>query len=206
LTGGRFIVFEGGEGGGKSTQIKALAAHLATLGEAPLVTREPGGTAEGQALRRLLLTEDGIAWTREAETLLMVADRAQHVATLIQPALAAGRTVISDRYVGSTLAYQGGGRGMSLDWIRSLHREACGDLWPDLTILLDLDPRIGLARSKRRLAADASGEGRFEALDLAFHDRVRQTFLDLAATQPTAIIDASASLDAVTKAVLATAG
>lgn len=186
---GRFIALEGGEGAGKSTQIRLLAEHLRSLGHDPLVTREPGGTAGGQALRRLLLTETGTQWTAEAETLLMIADRAQHIAEVIRPALGQGRVVVSDRYVGSTLAYQGAGRGIDPDFIRAMHRQACGDLWPDLTIVLDIDPRLGLRRSQRRLAAEASGETRFEALELGFHERVRQAFRDLPG--PVAVIDAA---------------
>ena len=202
---GRLIAFEGGEGAGKSTQITLLAEHLRGRGLDPLVTREPGGTAGGRALRALLLDEAGTAWTAEAETLLMVADRAQHVAETLLPALAAGRVVLTDRFVWSTLAYQGAGRGVDKALIRSLHRGACGDLWPDLTLLLDLDPAAGLARSRRRLAAEASGEGRFEALDLAFHGRIRQEFLDLAAdpAHAVAVIDASLGVAAVQAAIQA---
>ncbi|HLY54179.1 MAG TPA: dTMP kinase [Stellaceae bacterium] len=199
---GRLIAFEGGEGAGKSTQIKLLADHLAEQGIAALATREPGGTPEGQELRRLLLGAGGAEWRPMAETLLMVADRAQHIERVIAPALAAGQTVLTDRFVGSTLAYQGAGRGVSGPFIRGLHRDACGDLWPDLTIVLDLDPRVGLARSRRRLAASGSDEARFEALDLAFHERVREAFLDLAsAPGPAVVIDASRPVEEVAATV-----
>ena len=205
MTGrGRLIAFEGGEGAGKSTQIGLLADHLAQRGIATLTTREPGGTPEGRELRRLLLGTEGAEWRPMAETLLMVADRVQHIERVIAPALAAGTTVLTDRFVGSTLAYQGAGRGIPEAFIRTLHREACGDLRPDLTIVLDLDPRAGLARSRRRLAASGSDEARFEALDLAFHDRVRQAFLGLAAgPHRAAVIDASGSVEAVATAVRA---
>ena len=199
---GRLIAFEGGEGSGKSTQIQRIAAHLRTCGLDPLVTREPGGTPAGLELRRLLLSETGADWTAPAETLLMVADRAQHVAQIVAPALAAGRIVLTDRFVGSTLAYQGAGRGISAAFIRALHHEACGDLWPDLTIVLDLDPRIGLARSRRRLARDGSDEARFEALDLGFHDRVRDAFRALAAPRGrVVVIDADEPVEAVETAI-----
>jgi dTMP kinase len=199
LSRGRLIALEGGEGTGKSTQIQYLAAFLTGIGTPPLMTREPGGTPGGQALRRLLLSGAGISWTPEAETLLMIADRAQHVAELIAPALAAGQTVLTDRYVASTLAYQGAGRGVDRHLIRDLHRATCRDLWPDLTILLDLDPRIGLARSVKRLTQESTDEARFEMLDLAFHDRVRAAFLAFAAdhTDTVAIIDATGDIDTV---------
>jgi dTMP kinase len=174
---GRFIAFCGGEGAGKSTQIALLARHLEKRRAKLIVTREPGGTPAGQHLRKLLLTSTGAPWTPMAETLLMIADRAQHVENLILPALAGGTHVISDRFVLSTLSYQGAGRGISTALIKELHRQACADLWPDLTVVFDIDPAIGLARSKRRLSESGSDEGRFEDLDLAFHQRVRAGFL-----------------------------
>ena len=195
---GKFIAFCGGEGAGKSTQIGLLAAHLEAKGRPVVVTREPGGTEEGRELRRLLLTP-GIAWSATAETLLMVADRVQHIARLIEPALAAGRHVVTDRFGLSTLAYQGAAGGVPVSFIRTLHAEACGDLWPDLTIILDIDPRIGLGRSKRRLAEAASEETRFEALELGFHERVRAGFLELATTLPGrhVVIDAGSSVETI---------
>lgn len=195
---GKFIAFCGGEGAGKSTQIGLLAEHLRSGGHDVLLTREPGGTEEGQELRRLLLTP-GVAWSALAETLLMVADRVQHIARTIEPALASGRPVITDRFALSTLAYQGSARGVPISFIRTLHKEACGDLWPDLTIILDIDPRVGLGRSKRRLAAAGSAETRFEALDLGFHERVRAGFLELAPTLPGrhVVIDAAGAPETI---------
>jgi len=196
---GKFIAFCGGEGAGKSTQIRLLADALLARGVPAVVTREPGGTEAGRHLRQLLLTETTEPWDPVAETLLMVADRVQHIARVIEPALAAGQAVITDRFALSTLAYQGGGRGLSRSLIRSWHREVCADLWPDLTILLDLDPEIGIARSKRRLAQSGSDETRFEALDLSFHQRVRATFLEEASQGPgrCVIIDATRPVDEV---------
>jgi dTMP kinase len=196
---GRFITFEGGEGAGKTTQIALLAEHLIARGLAPVVTREPGGTEEGVALRRLLLTAEGAGWTPMAETLLMVADRAQHVERVIRPALAQGHPVISDRYIFSTFAYQGRGRGIAKRVIRNLHHDACGDLWPSLILVLDIDPRLGLARSSKRLQDSASDENRFEALDLAFHDRVRRGFLEEAAKRPgrALVLDATQPVQAI---------
>ncbi len=193
-----FIVFEGGEGAGKTT---AMAAVAARLGERALTTREPGGTKEGLALRGLLLAGDAPDWDPMAELLLMVAARVQHVTRVIRPALAAGHVVLCDRFVGSTLAYQGAGRGLDGDFIMRLHRDAVG-LLPDLTVLLDVDPRLGLRRSLRRLAASGQDEGRFENLDLAFHERVRASFLDQAAACPSVVIDAGAPEDEVRQAVI----
>jgi dTMP kinase len=199
MPGGKFIAFCGGEGAGKSTQIAALARHLESRGVPMLTTREPGGTPEGQHLRKLLLTETTGSWTPLAETLLMVADRAQHIERVIAPALAAGTHVISDRFVLSTLSYQGAGRGVPTALIRDLHRQSCGDLWPDLTVIFDIDPAIGLKRSKRRLSLSGSDEGRFEALDLAFHQRVRAGFLTeaKASGRPHVVIDATRPIDEI---------
>jgi dTMP kinase len=174
---GRFIAFCGGEGAGKSTQIALLRQHLAERGVTTLFTREPGGTPAGLELRKLLLTATAEPWTSMAETLLMIADRAQHVEKLILPALAAGTHVVSDRFVLSTLSYQGAGRGIPTALINDLHRQSCADLWPDLTVVFDIDPALGLARSKKRLSASGSNESRFEDLDLGFHQRVRAGFL-----------------------------
>jgi dTMP kinase len=204
---GKFIAFCGGEGAGKTTQIALLAQHLADRGEKVLLTREPGGTPAGQQLRKLLLTAGADPWTPMAETLLMIADRAQHVETVIQPALEAGTHVISDRFALSTLSYQGAGRGISLALIKELHRKSCADLWPDLTVIFDIEPRIGLARSKRRLAASGSAESRFEDLDLAFHERVRDGFLDHARRDPDRhmVIDATRPIEDIAAEIRARA-
>ncbi|WP_207779203.1 dTMP kinase [Zavarzinia aquatilis] len=202
---GRFIVLEGGEGAGKSGAIAALRADFARDGLDLVTTREPGGTPEGAALRRLLLAETTHDWTSTAELLLMTADRAQHVERVIRPALTAGRIVVSDRYVSSTLAYQGAGRGLDADLILDLHSRAIRDLWPDLTVVLDVPPEIGLARSQARLGNAGIDEGRFEGLDLDFHRRVRQSFLDQAAAagRHGVVIDASRDKATVEAAVIA---
>ncbi len=186
-----FIAFEGGEGGGKSTQLVRAAAWLRSLGHDVLETREPGGTPLGQELRRLLLDPDSHI-TPGAEALLYAADRAQHVDTVVRPALEAGRIVLTDRYVDSTLAYQGAGRG--LDATRVITTWATGGLLPDLTVLLDIDPRRGLERAGARASPD-----RLEAASLAFHEAVRAGFLALAAQQPQryAVLDAALDPDAV---------
>ncbi|XNL31677.1 dTMP kinase [Longispora sp. K20-0274] len=184
---GLFIVFEGGEGVGKSTQVVKLAAWLRLRGQEPLVTREPGATDIGMRIRGLVLDgKDDIS--PRAEALLYAADRAQHVTEVIRPALAEGRVVISDRYVDSSLAYQGAGRTMAADEISWLSTWATGALKPDLTILLDLDPAVGLKRAKARSGAD-----RIESESLAFHERVRYAFLDLASADPKSylVIDAA---------------
>ncbi len=203
---GRFLVLEGGEGSGKTTALDIVGAALQDGGHDVMVTREPGGTPEGSALRTLLLAEDGPDWDAGAELLLLVAARVQHVRGVILPALAAGRTVLCDRFVGSTLAYQGAGRGLEPALILELHRRFACDLWPDLTILLDVDPAVGLARSARRLARARADEGRFEALDLEFHRRVRAAFLAAAALRPTIVIDAGRSLDEVRSALVEAIG
>ena len=194
--GGIFIVLEGGEGSGKTSISAALHAALQSSGMDVLATREPGGTPEGAALRALLLAKGGYDWDAGSELLLVVAARIQHVKQVIEPALAAGRCVLCDRFVGSTLAYQGAGRGLPADMIETLHERLVGGLRADLTVLLDIDPRIGLARSLRRLGQGGQNEGRFEALDLAFHQRVREAFLAQANSESgrSIVIDAARSL------------
>jgi dTMP kinase len=196
---GKFIAFCGGEGAGKTTQIELLAQHLADRRAKVLFTREPGGTPEGQHLRKLLLTGTAAPWSPMAETLLMIADRVQHVERVILPALEEGTHVISDRFVLSTLSYQGAGRGVPAALIKDLHRQCCADLWPDLTVIFDLDPKIGLSRSKRRLRESGSDESRFEDLDLAFHQRVRAGFIAeaKASGRKHVVIDANRPVEAM---------
>lgn len=188
---GLFVAFEGGEGVGKSTQIARAAQWLRALGRQVIETREPGGTQLGGELRRLLLDPDGRI-TPRAEALLYAADRAQHVDTVIRPTLAAGHVVLTDRYVDSTLAYQGAGRGLSDT--RLVTEWATGRLAAHLTVLLDLDPETGLRRAGARAEPD-----RLEGASLAFHQAVRAGFLALAAEAPQryVVIDAAADPDAV---------
>jgi len=206
--GGRFIAFEGGEGAGKSTQIARLAARLTAAGEAVVVTREPGGTPGAEEIRALFVQGATGRWTVETDVLLVTAARADHVARLIRPALEAGKTVLCDRFIHSTLAYQGHGKGVSLETLRQLHAFATGDLWPDLVLWLDLPVDAGLSRSTKRAAAQDSGlpqEQRFEALGLAYHEKVRAGFAALAAADPRMVrIDAMQPQDAV-EAVIAAA-
>lgn len=201
-TGGVLIAFEGGEGAGKSTQITALAEVLRAQGHRVRCTFEPGGTPAGQQIRAIVLGSSDVLDAR-AEALLFAADRANHVATVIRPALDAGEIVLTDRFLDSSLAYQGAGRSMSVDDVRKLSRWAIGDLMPDLTIVLDLPVIDGLARAGKRGAAD-----RLEAESLHFHERVREAFLTYAAADPHryVVIDAGGPRDAVAAAVGAAVG
>lgn len=199
MTAGRFISFEGGEGAGKSTQIARLAARLQARGTDVVQTREPGGTAGAEEIRALFVAGGAGRWTAESDALLVMAARADHVARLIRPALAAGKTVLCDRYVHSTLAYQGHGKGLPVAQLRALHAFATGDLWPDMVLWLDLPVEAGLAR---RAAADGAAGQRFEQLPTAFHQRVRDGFTALAATDPRMMrIDAAQPVDAVEAAI-----
>jgi dTMP kinase len=192
------ITFEGIEGSGKSTQARRLGASLS--GEVRL-TFEPGATPLGARIRELLLDRES-AVTDDAELMLFLADRAQHVGEVIRPALDKGQTVICDRFADSTLAYQGYGRGLSLDRLRSLHHTLLGSLRPDLTFLMDVRVETGLARAGRRGQGD-----RIESERRAFHERVREGYLDMAAQEPQrwVIIDAEADPDTVALAVRAAA-
>ena len=189
----RFIVFEGGESSGKSTQAQRLALRLDAV-----QTREPGGTAIGARLRSLLLDVRTEGLDDRAEALLMAADRAQHVAEVVRPALRAGRHVVSDRYIGSSLAYQGHGRGLDVAELRRISAWAAGDLWPDLIVLLDVPPEVAAAR---RL----EGPDRLEAAGDQFHDRVARGYRALASADPQRweAIDGAGSADEVEAAVWA---
>ncbi len=202
---GVFIALEGGDGSGKTGALAHLGEALGDFPGGLVLTREPGGTGEGQAIRGLLLARGAHDWEPRAELLLIAAARAQHVARVIRPALASGLVVVSDRYVGSTLAYQGAGRGLPETDIRALHVLSTGDLWPDLTVLLDVAPELALARGLARLRAEDSREDRFESLGLAFHHRVRRSFLAQAEAAPArhAVIDASRPAEAVRAEVVA---
>ncbi|SCE76272.1 thymidylate kinase [Micromonospora chokoriensis] len=198
---GLFVVFEGGEGAGKSTQLAALAERLRGQGRDVVVTREPGATAVGQRIRSLVLDTSGDeAPSPRAEALLYAADRAHHVATVVRPALVRGGVVISDRYVDSSLAYQGAGRTLPVDEVSWLSSWATGGLKPDLVVLLDVEPHTGLSRVVSRNA----GTDRLEAESVAFHERVRYAFLDLAAADPKRylVLDASRPADEITGQVV----
>ncbi|WP_434743851.1 dTMP kinase [Micromonospora sp. SH-82] len=200
VSNGLFVVFEGGEGAGKSTQLERLAGRLREEQREVVVTREPGATPIGVRIRALLLENSGTeAPSPRTEALLYAADRAHHVATVVRPALVRGAVVISDRYVDSSLAYQGAGRTLPVDEVSWLSSWATGGLKPDLVVLLDIDPNTGLSR----VAARGEATDRLEAESVAFHERVRYAFLDLAATDPKRylVLDAARPTDEITELV-----
>ena len=197
------------EGSGKSTLLAGLADRLEAAGRTVVRTREPGGSILGRELRQLLLRA-GSDMVPEAELFLFLADRAQHVAGVIRPALARGEAVLCDRYVDSTFVYQGAGRGLDFDVLRRLCELAAGGLWPDATLVLDLEVEVGLARAVSRHAAEGTlaAEGRFEAESRAFHQRVRQGFIRLAEQYPerVSLVDASRPPTAVLEAAWSALG
>ena len=193
-----FITFEGIEGSGKSTQLQRVASFLRERGRKVVTTKEPGGTEIANRIRAIVLDSkneiDPIA-----EVLLFAASRRQHTVEVIRPAAERGEVVLCDRYTDSTLAYQGFGRLLNLDQLRTLNRWATGDLDPDLTLIFDLPEQVGLSRAVRRNSAAVDDEGRFEAEDLRFHRRVREGYLSLATAEPRryAIVDANGTIDQV---------
>jgi dTMP kinase len=195
VTQGRFITFEGGEGAGKSTQIRRLAARLEPVTGPVVLTREPGGSAGAEALRDLLVNGDADRWSPMSETLILYAAREDHLVRTIRPALAAGKWVLCDRFADSTRAYQGAGGGTDPDFILGLEAAVLGATRPDLTLILDMPVELGLSRALSR----GGGEARFESKGQAFHERLRQGFLDIAAAEPArcAVIDAGRSMDEV---------
>jgi dTMP kinase len=198
---GLFITFEGGEGSGKSTQIRRLAERLKQAGRDVLITREPGGTAEAEAVRGLLVSGDVARWTAKSEALLNYAAREQHLEQVIRPALAQGRTVLCDRFMDSTRAYQGYAGGCEMGFIDALEKAVVGETVPGLTLIFDLDPAAGLARAKAR--GDAVSEDRYERKGLNFHTRLREGFLDILRRNPRRcrLVDAAQDVDAVAENV-----
>ncbi len=197
---GRLITFEGGEGAGKSTQIKRLGEALEATGKPVTVTREPGGSPGAEAIRALIVSGETDRWDPVAEALLILAARRDHVERLIKPALAQGHWVLCDRFTDSTAAYQGAGHGLGRDWVARLTREVLGDFTPDLTVILDLPVAEGLRRAGHR-----GGDDRFERMGSAFHETLRAAFREIAAEEPQrcVLIDASADIDAVAARVRA---
>jgi dTMP kinase len=200
-----FITFEGGDGTGKSTQIRLLQRHLIAQGKSCLTTREPGGTSLGQLLRQALLESGNLPISSSAELFLYLADRAQHVHEVIAPAITQGKIVLSDRYTDSTVAYQGFGRGFDVQLLLSLNKIASQGLTPDITFLLDCPVELGLSRTVHRRSdpSKAKNDDRFENENLEFHEKVRRGFLDLARAEPERfyVIDASQSEEEVFAAV-----
>jgi dTMP kinase len=198
---GRFITLEGGEGTGKSTQVRRLAAALEARGIHTLTTREPGGSPGAEEIRKLLVEGEPGRWDPITETLLVYAARADHVSRTIGPALLADKWVISDRFNDSSFAYQGVARGMARETIRRIDSAVLDDFAPDLTLVLDLDVTTGLARAGAR----AGAENRFEKFGPDFHEKLRQAFLDIARRNPDRcrVIDAGASEDEVAELIFA---
>ena len=191
----RFITFEGGEGAGKSTQLTRLVTRLQAAGREVVATREPGGSPGAESIRDLVLNGAADRWSPVTETLLMYAARRDHVERVIRPALARGAWVVCDRFADSTRAYQGAGGGVPADFIATVERAVVGDNRPDLTLVFDLPPQIGLERAFGR----DMFEVRFETKDFDFHTRLRAAYLEIAKAEPgrCVIIDASGTEDEV---------
>jgi dTMP kinase len=181
---GRFLSFEGIEGCGKTTQIGILSEYLTARAVPHTITREPGGTAVGEGIRKILLTSETIHLTAAAELLLFYASRSQNIVEKIKPSLASGETVICDRFYHASMAYQGFGRGIPLDFIDKLTDLVCAEYRPELTILLDIAPEVGLHRARARNHRRTEDEGRFEMEDVQFYTKIRNGYLELAAREP----------------------
>lgn len=198
MTQGSFISFEGGEGAGKSTQIRRLAERLSAAGHDVVVTREPGGSPGAEAIRDLLVNGAADRWSPVTETLLMYASRRDHLERVIRPALTQGKVVLCDRFADSTRAYQGAGGGTPASLIASLEDHVLNGTIPHLTLILDLPAEVGLSRAEAR-----GGAARFESKGLDFHQRLRAGYLEIARQEPErcVVINADAGLDDVTAAI-----
>jgi dTMP kinase len=205
---GRFITFEGIDGCGKTTQFRLLAQWLRERGKDVVETVEPGGTAIGQQIRRILLDPASAEIQPRTELLLYFASRAQNVDQVIRPAIDSGRIVLCDRFTDSTFVYQGCGRGLDSDVVLDLDRIACRGLKPDITFLIDIDPETSLARARRRNERIGPAESRIDDESAAFHERVRRGYLALAKTEPERIIviDGAASIGDVAQRIRETLG
>ncbi len=202
----RFITFEGGDGSGKTTQLKALDGYLTERGKSCIATREPGGTSLGNLIRQVLLEVGKQPITSPTELFLYLADRAQHIHEVIIPAIKQGKVILCDRHTDSTLAYQGYGRGIDLGLLRSLNDIASQGIKPDLTFLFDCPVEIGLSRTAQRQSQAITGAGRedrFEREKVEFHERVREGFLELARAEPHRfrIIDATRSVEEIAREI-----
>ena len=201
---GRFVSFEGIEGCGKTTQIGLLSEALTRRAISHSVTREPGGTAVGEGIRRILLHSETIHLTAAAELLLFYASRSQNILEKIEPSLARGEVVICDRFYHASMAYQGYGRGIPIEFIEKLTELVCGERRPEITILLDIEPEIGLARARSRNSKRSEDEGRFEMEEIPFYTRIRNGYLELAARESNRIqiVAANRPIDAIHKEIL----
>ena len=204
----RFVSFEGIEGCGKTTQIALLSEHLNQRRISHSITREPGGTAVGEGIRGILLNSETIHLTAAAELLLFYASRSQNIAEKIEPALSRGELVICDRFYHASMAYQGFGRGIPIDFIEKLTDLVCGDRRPEVTILLDIEPEVGLNRARKRNMSSSKDEGRFEMEDVRFYTRIREGYLELAVRDPERIkvVPADRPIDEVHRDVIRTLG
>ncbi len=198
MTRGKFITLEGGEGAGKSTQVRRLVEALVAAGIDALATREPGGSKGAEQIRMLLVDGSIERWDAMAEALLHCAARRDHLVQTIEPALKAGRWVVSDRFADSTVAYQGYGLGLGVEAVKTVNKAAIGDFTPDLTIVLDLPVEEGLRRAGAR-----GGAERYERMDKGFHERLRQGFLEIAKAEPQrcAVVAATPTVEAVGQAI-----
>ena len=206
---GRFVSFEGIEGCGKTTQIAVLSEYLKRRAIPHTITREPGGTAVGEGIRRILLNSETIHLTAASELLLFYASRSQNILEKIQPALDRNEMVICDRFYHASMAYQGYGRGIPLDFINRLTDLVCDRYRPELTILLDIDPAVGLARARARneARARAEDEGRFEMENLEFYTKIRNGYLDLALRDPRIkVIQADRSVEEIHRDIVKVLG
>jgi dTMP kinase len=201
VTKGIFITLEGGEGAGKSSQARMMGEVLTDRGHNVLLTREPGGSAGAEAIRKLLVEGPGGRWDGVTEALLHTAARRDHLVNAVWPALEAGKIVISDRFVDSTIAYQGYAYGIDLDVLRTLYKAAIGDFKPNLTLILDLPVEAGLERAAKR----GGKETRYESMGLEFHERVRNGFREIAKAEPDRckVIDAVQDIETMHRAIVA---
>lgn len=210
LSAGIFITFEGGDGTGKSTQLKLLGEALAGRGWPVVTTREPGGTPQAERIRNLLLQRDSGAFDPMTEALLMFASRNEHLVNKIWPEMEKGAVVISDRFADSTRVFQGVGMGLSREKIEALYQAVAGSFEPDLTFVFDIDPEVGLQRSMQKIAAAQNAvqakEDRYERMGMAFHQKLRQGFLDLARAYPArcVLMDAARDVETIHQDVLKT--
>ncbi|MBR7619957.1 dTMP kinase [Phenylobacterium sp. 20VBR1] len=203
MSRGKFITFEGGEGAGKSTQVRRLVTRLQTAGLEVVATREPGGSAGAEAIRTLVLTGSTDRWSPVTETLLMYGARRDHIERTIIPALDRGAWVVCDRFADSTRAYQGGAGGVAPELIAALEDHVLAEVRPDLTLVFDLPVEVGLARAESHAAASGHAETRFESKGVAFHERLREAFQQIAAIEPDrcVLVNAADTMDGVESAI-----